>query len=139
MYQNYNNHVDDLVERYLGSMTDVEEVMFVASSFKWTLTCRWLVEIVGWRKKWRTLVCDDWDIGWSNWSSRGLFGVLALSDVNEQQDEEDRIGTPLSRDDGVVVRKNSLDDCWRTSSSCNFVCKSLKRSLNYIWPWLNMK
>lgn len=39
-----------------------------------------------------------------------LFGVLALSEVREQQEEEDRTGTPLSREDGVVVRKYSLVD-----------------------------
>lgn len=39
-----------------------------------------------------------------------LFCVLVLSDVREQHEEEDRTGTPLSRDDGVVVRKYSSVD-----------------------------
>ena len=50
----------------------------------------------------------DGDVGESNGRSRELFGVLALSDVSEQQDEDERIGTPLSRDEGVVVRKCSF-------------------------------
>jgi hypothetical protein len=36
---------------------------------------------------------------------RGLFGGLGRSDIDEQQDDDDDgIGMPLSREDGVVVR-----------------------------------
>ena len=60
----------------------------------------------GCRKKCKVLLCGDESLV----SSNELFGVLALSDVIEQHDDDERIGTPLSRDKGVVVRGQSADD-----------------------------